>query len=289
MNWSGMRTIPVIFFWVISFYTPCLAGDFIVEFVRENYRETTAPSSNDPVIYHSIQVKSKAGPKLLVLKGDEYHYRKWLRQYIAQGKQLIAQIPDDQDDLFISSTTFDINLTDLHPVNLSRFLQDKKENRSGAGLTDSLPEGLFDTGTGAGKNDALERNNKKRQDNLKEKQREADRKNKAAQKRLSKERQEQARKLQQRQKEQDEQKARQLQELKEALERQDQERRKILAAREKQLAQDEQRRRQEMEQRWEELKRRMLEDERLRNMALEERNREIQRRWLELQQRYGVN
>ena len=97
------------------------AGDFILEYVAENYKETRASHSYNPVIYHAIQVNTAAGPKMLVLKGDDYHYRGWLREYIAQGKQFIAQIPDEQDHLFVSSKVFDINVTDIHPVNLSLF------------------------------------------------------------------------------------------------------------------------------------------------------------------------
>jgi len=96
---------------------PVGARDFIVEFVEENYRETSASFSNVPVIYHSIQVKSDAGPKLLILTGDDQEYRKWLRHYIAQEKTFIARVPDDQNDAFIASKAYEIDVDRLHPFN----------------------------------------------------------------------------------------------------------------------------------------------------------------------------
>jgi len=79
------------------------ARDFIVEFMEENYKESQAAFSYSPLIYHSIQVTSAAGPKLLVLTGNNYHYRSWIRQYISKNKKFIAKVPDNDNDLFISS------------------------------------------------------------------------------------------------------------------------------------------------------------------------------------------
>ncbi len=97
--------------------TPVLARDFIVEFVEENYKETQVPYSYQPLIYHSIQVNSSAGPKLLILTGTDYTYRKWLRHYIAQDKKFITKIPDAQSDEFISAKAYEIDVTSLHPFN----------------------------------------------------------------------------------------------------------------------------------------------------------------------------
>lgn len=97
------------------------AADFILEYVGENYKETTAESSYQPIIYHSIQVRTDAGTKMLILTGDDRYHRRWLRQYIAQGKQFIAKVPDEQDDLFISSSAFEIDVTNVHPFNLSLY------------------------------------------------------------------------------------------------------------------------------------------------------------------------
>ncbi len=129
-KWLSMKKSILISLFFLFQHSICNAGDFIVEYVEENYRETSSPVSYSPVIYHSIQVTSDAGPKVLVLKGDDEHYRKWLRQFIAQGKQFIAQISDDQDDLFISSSAFEMNVADLHPFNLRLYRQGENKSKT---------------------------------------------------------------------------------------------------------------------------------------------------------------
>lgn len=96
---------------------PASARDFIVEFVEENYKETEAPYSNYPLIYHSVQIKSDAGPKLLILTGDNREYRRWIRHFIAQDKTFIARIPETENDRFISSKAYDLDVTRIHPFN----------------------------------------------------------------------------------------------------------------------------------------------------------------------------
>jgi len=96
--------------------TPCSARDFMVEFLAENYKETKIPYSKTPRIYHSIQVNTHAGPKLLILKGDDLNYRTWLRQYIAENNQFIARVQDEENDLFVASRAYEIDVTRLHPV-----------------------------------------------------------------------------------------------------------------------------------------------------------------------------
>ena len=117
--------LPVLF---ILFATPGLARDFIVEFMEENYRETQAQFSYDPLIYHSMQVNSGVGPKLLILTGNNYNYRKWLRHYIALNKKFITKVPEDQIDEFVSSKAFEIDVTYLHPVNMEKW--EKKDFKS---------------------------------------------------------------------------------------------------------------------------------------------------------------
>ncbi len=101
--------------------TPGFAQDFIVEFMEENYKETQAQFSYDPLIYHSMQVNSSVGPKLLILTGNNYNYRKWLRHYIALNKKFIIKVPEDQIDKFVSSKAFEIDVTSLHPVNMDKW------------------------------------------------------------------------------------------------------------------------------------------------------------------------
>ena len=116
-----MKKSFVIFFLWIVWTTPCLGRDFIVEFIEENYRETQAPFSYDPLIYHSIQVKSGVGPKLLILTGKDYTYRKWLRTYIARDKQFIARVSDENADEFIRSKAYEMEVTSLHPFNENKW------------------------------------------------------------------------------------------------------------------------------------------------------------------------
>jgi CheY-like chemotaxis protein len=119
-----MKKIILFIFTVLLVSSVCGARDFMVEFVEENYKETTKAYSNDPVIYHSIQVNSQAGPKLLILIGDNLEYRKWLRHYIADNKQLLTRVPDTENDMFIASKAYEIDVTSLHPVNGSKWASD---------------------------------------------------------------------------------------------------------------------------------------------------------------------
>ena len=116
-----MKKIFTISLLSLFFCTPVFAQDIMVEFMEENYKETQAQFSDDPLIYHSIQVNSSVGPKLLILTGDDYTYRKWLRDYIALNKKFITRVPDDQVDRFVSSKAYEIDVTKLHPINPAKW------------------------------------------------------------------------------------------------------------------------------------------------------------------------
>ncbi len=105
----------------VFFIDSCFARDYIVEFVEEHYKESPEDYNAPPVIYHSIQVLSHAGPKLLILTGATGPYRHWLRQYIARDKQFIVQIPDAENHRFISSKVYKVEVTDVHPMNRSKW------------------------------------------------------------------------------------------------------------------------------------------------------------------------
>lgn len=122
-----MKKISIIFLLVVILVTPCMARDFIVEFVEESYKETQARFSYDPLIYHAIQVNSKAGPKLLVLTGEDYNYRKWLRQYIARNKKFIAKIPNERADEFISEKAYEMDVRRLYPFNGEKWMQNEQK------------------------------------------------------------------------------------------------------------------------------------------------------------------
>ncbi|MCG8530038.1 MAG: hypothetical protein MI749_05170 [Desulfovibrionales bacterium] len=91
------------------------ARDFIVKFVGENYREATENYAKTPIIYHSIQVATHAGPKVLILTGDDRHYRIWLRQYIASTPNFVVKVPDTDTHSFISSKAYEVDVTRIHP------------------------------------------------------------------------------------------------------------------------------------------------------------------------------
>ncbi|WP_020587493.1 response regulator [Desulfobacter curvatus] len=96
---------------------PCRARDFMVEFVEENYMESQEDYAKAPMIYHSFQVRSHAGLKMLVLTGEHPEYRRWLRRYVAQDKGFIVKVPDNENDLFIASKVYKTDVTNVHPFN----------------------------------------------------------------------------------------------------------------------------------------------------------------------------
>ena len=119
-----MKKMIVFVLTGVLIHATAVARDFIVEFVEENYQEAQTAYSNDPLVYHSIQVTSQAGPKLLILTGNDREYRQWIRHYIAGHKQFIAKVPDKDNDRFISSKAFELSVTRLHPFNLKKWSGD---------------------------------------------------------------------------------------------------------------------------------------------------------------------
>jgi len=105
----------ILMFVLIATALPCRARDFMVEFVEENYMENQEDYAQTPMIYHSFQVRSHAGLKMLVLTGEHPEYRKWLRRYVAQDKGFIVKVPDNENDLFITSKVYEIDVTNVHP------------------------------------------------------------------------------------------------------------------------------------------------------------------------------
>ena len=128
-GWS-MKILSIPFLWLLILITPCSARDFQVDFIEENYRETQVEFSYEPLIYQSFQVNSSVGPKLLVLKGDDYSYRKWLRHYISQNKKLIIKISDERIDEFISAKAYEIDVKEIHPFNGDKWMDDDRPSIS---------------------------------------------------------------------------------------------------------------------------------------------------------------
>jgi len=56
-----------------------IAKDYFVELFEEHYKEQMIVGGGESKIYHTWQVTSEYGDKLLVIVGDDYSYRAWLR------------------------------------------------------------------------------------------------------------------------------------------------------------------------------------------------------------------
>ncbi len=112
--------LGMVLFMLVSSGTG-LSRDYILDFVEEHYNETAVKFEKQPLIYHSIQVMSPAGPKVLILTGEENQYRLWLRQYIARDKKFIVKVDDADNDAFISSRAYEVDVTRIHPFNGSKW------------------------------------------------------------------------------------------------------------------------------------------------------------------------
>ncbi|MBF0468089.1 MAG: response regulator [Desulfamplus sp.] len=101
---------------IICSPTRSSALDYLVDFIAENYKETEIAGAGSPKIYHTLQVNTELGSRVLMLEGDDLDYRIWLRQYLSTAKQLIITVPDDQVSLFKNSKLFQIDVTLVNPL-----------------------------------------------------------------------------------------------------------------------------------------------------------------------------
>lgn len=132
-----MKKIVLICFLMFFVCTPVPARDFIVKFVEENYKEAQVQFSYDPLIYHSIQVNSDVGPKILILTGSDYNYRKWLRSYISQNKEFITKVPEEEINNFIAAKAYKIDVTSLHPFNYSKWKDSESKEETKAEIKEN--------------------------------------------------------------------------------------------------------------------------------------------------------
>lgn len=116
-----MKKIIIIFFVILLIPNAVLARDYVIKYISENYQEETEDYKHHLQIYHSIQIKSIAGQKILILKGDNYQYRKWLREYIVNNKTMIIKVPEEDNNNFISSKAYAIDVTSVYPVNETKW------------------------------------------------------------------------------------------------------------------------------------------------------------------------
>ncbi|OGR25363.1 MAG: hypothetical protein A2277_04995 [Desulfobacterales bacterium RIFOXYA12_FULL_46_15] len=283
---KGLISCIIFFFIQIT----CVAGDFVVELVEENYRETQGPVSYSPVVYHTLQVHSEVGPKLLILIGNNSYYRKWLRQYIAKGNAFIVKVSDDQDNLFLKSDAFEIDEKKIHPFNLTLYRQGEEKTKNGLSFDDleKLRKraainkyGNLKSSIPATKADAALKVNA---DQKAEQEKDAQRKmlEKHDQAREEEKKQLQTSKIL------EAQQNREAEELKRQQEQERNDHEEFLMLLAEQKFADETRRMQELEKRWQELKKRLLADERILKLDQTARAREIERRWQELKQRFDL-
>ena len=116
-----MKKIIIAFFVVLILPINGLTRDYVVNYVSENYQEETDDFKHHLQIYHSIQITSIAGQKVLILKGKNYQYRTWLREYLSKNKTMIIKVPDDDNNNFISSKAYIIDVTSVYPVNENKW------------------------------------------------------------------------------------------------------------------------------------------------------------------------
>ncbi len=92
------------------------ARDYMVDFVSENYREQAANEGNSRQVFHTIQVNTELGSRLLILNGEDFQYRNWLRSYLSCTDRLIIRVPDADDDAFRVSRAYEIDVTRIYPI-----------------------------------------------------------------------------------------------------------------------------------------------------------------------------
>ena len=102
----------------IVFYIPTItvASDYKVEVFKENYKETLISGGGELKLYHTLQVKTIYGNKLLILVGKDHEYRKWLRSYLKKQSLYLIKIPDQGDNKFEKEIAVPINIQQIHPV-----------------------------------------------------------------------------------------------------------------------------------------------------------------------------
>lgn len=110
--------IICISFTVMLFLLPVpgSASDYMVDFISENYKQLKRGDVDGLKVYHTIQVDTPIGSKLLMLKGKDHEYRKWLRQYLSRYHKLIVTVPQEEEPLFKNSKLFEIDVNAIHPI-----------------------------------------------------------------------------------------------------------------------------------------------------------------------------
>lgn len=115
------QVLLILSFVMIVLNPEARAQDYLVDYVAEFYREMPSDTGSGSRIYHTLQVTSPVGSRLLVLTGDDLGYRNWLRQYLSGHDRLLVAVPGDRDALFRRSKLFEIDVTAVHPFRADRW------------------------------------------------------------------------------------------------------------------------------------------------------------------------
>jgi len=107
-----------IFLFVLMLLIPRqgFAQDYLVELVEEHYKEQMIVGGGELKLYHSWQVKTQYGDKLLVIVGDDNKYRDWLRHYTMNHKIFLIKIPEGGTDRFKYDMAVLVNVQQIHSV-----------------------------------------------------------------------------------------------------------------------------------------------------------------------------
>lgn len=104
------------FFLIMLLPAVTFAGDVNVILVEEHYEEKMVVGNGMPQIFHTFQVKTPYGSKLLILTGDNYAYRQWFREKIRNHRNFIIKIPDAGLTRFRKNRIVYIDIKQINPV-----------------------------------------------------------------------------------------------------------------------------------------------------------------------------
>ena len=116
-----MRILIVVFIFCFAIPQNAISKDYLVELFEEHYREKMIVGGGEMQIYHTWQVKTRYGSKLLVLVGDDHDYREWLRQSRKHHRLFILKIPEAGQQKFVKELAVLVNVQQLHAVASKRW------------------------------------------------------------------------------------------------------------------------------------------------------------------------
>lgn len=121
-----MKRLFILFFFLIFVPAQSHALDYMVEFLAEKYREEPAGTDSPEKIYHTLQVDTTVGSRLLILGGKNPQYRIWLREYLVNHDKLILKVPAEGDASFRLSRAYETDVSTLHPVDEKKWKVDEE-------------------------------------------------------------------------------------------------------------------------------------------------------------------